>query len=161
MELTSCMSTNSSFSQESALPSCSTSAGSSSASITVPGDNRKLRIGRVTVGSLEGDEGRPPESRHSGCTLTLSDVSECEYWNVHGIFLRPAVLAFSDVRRLCNVCDDRMVPGGVFVREGARVRRRSLEDDEAQTLSSQSLRLVSGAVPGSEEGVMHEGAESV
>jgi hypothetical protein len=150
-ELTSCTSTNSSLSPESVFASSSTSEGSLSASTAGPGDNHRLRIGRVTVGSLKADERRPPESRFSGCPLTISDGSARERWIVDGIF---AMLAFSDVRRLCNVCDDRV--GGVFVREGARVGWRLLEDDEAQTLSSQSSRHRSGTVPGSEGGVMHE-----
>jgi len=148
------MSTNSSFSPESTLTSRSASEGFSSTSTVGPGDNHKLRIGRVTVKSLKVDEGGPPESRLSGCPLTLSDDSVRELWIVHGIFARPVVPAFSEVRRLCNMCDDRVVSGGEFVAEG--VKWRLLGDDEAQTFSSQSSRFTTGRGPGLEGEVMHE-----
>lgn len=72
-----------------------------------------------------------------------------------------AVLAFSDVRRLCNVCDDRVGLGGVVVREDVKLWWWLLEDDVAQTLSSQLSRLTAGTVPGSEGGDIHERAESI
>ena len=151
------MSTNSSFSLDSVLTSCSVSERSSSSASTVgPGDNRKLRIGRVTVRSLKADEDGPHESRPSGCPLTLSDVSARECWIIHDRFVRPVVLAFSEVRRLCN---DRVVSGGGLVTEGVKLRRRLLEDDDAQTLSSKLSRLTTGMVPGSEGGAMHERTE--
>jgi hypothetical protein len=50
----------------------------------------------------------------------LSDDSARECWFIHGIAGRLAVFAFSDVRRLCNVGDDRV--GGVFVREDVKLR---------------------------------------
>lgn len=115
------MSTNSSFSPESVLTSRSASEGHLSASTDGPGDNRKLRIGRVAVRSLKTDEGRPPGSRLSGCPLTPSDDSARECWIIHGIFAWLVVFAFSDVRRLCNVCDDRVGPGGVSVREDVKL----------------------------------------
>ena len=110
-----------------------------------------MRIGRVTVGSLEMGEEKPPESRFNGCPLTLSDDSARECWIIHGTIGRLFVLALSDVRRRCNECDDRVGLGGVL-REGVRLRWRLLEDDEVQTSSSQSLRLTTGMVsrPGGE-----------
>ena len=74
-ELTSCTSTNSPLSPESVFTPRSASKGFLSTSTVGPGDDRKLRIGRVTVGSLEMGEGKPPESRLSGCPLALSDDS--------------------------------------------------------------------------------------
>lgn len=71
------------------------------------------------------------------------------------------MVAFSEVRRLCNMCDDPVVSGGVFATEGVKWGWRMLEDEEAQTLSSQLSRVASGTVPGSEGDVMHERTESV
>lgn len=115
----------------------------------------------MTVESLMTGEVKPPESPFNGCPLTQSDDSARECWMVQGIFGRLVVPTFSDVRRLYNDCDDRVGLGGVFVREGVKLRLRLLEDDEVQTLSSQSLRLTTGTVSGSEGGVMHERAELV
>ena len=157
-KLTSCMSTNSSFSPESVLVSCSPSRGFLSPSAVGPGDSHKLRIGRVAVRSLKDDEEGPLESRLSGCPLTLSDDSARERCI---IFVRLIALGFSEVRRLCNVCDDRVVLGGMFVTEGVKLGWRLLEDDEAQTLSPQSSKLTTGTVPGSGGEVMHERTASV
>ena len=59
-------------------------------------------------------------SRFNGCPLTLSNDSAHECWTSHGTFGRVAVLGFSNVRRLCNECGDRVKLRGVFLREGVR-----------------------------------------
>ena len=71
------------------------------------------------------------------------------------------MVAFSDVRRLCNECDDRAGLGGVVLTEVVKLRLRLFEDDEAQTLSSQSLRLTTGAAPGSGGEGIHGLAELI
>lgn len=160
-QLTSCMSINSPFSPpESVSTSRSTSKGFLSMSTVGPGDNLKLRIGRVTVGSLKTNEGGLPGSRLSGCPLTLSDGSARECWITLDIFVRLGVLALSEVCLLCNMCDDRVVTGGMFATTGVGLGWRLLED-EAQTLSSQSSRITSGTVPGTEGEVIHERTELV
>ena len=106
----------------------------------------------MTVGSLKMGAEKPVESRFNGCPLTLSDDSARECWTSHGTFGRVAVLGFSDVRRLCNECSDRVELRGVLLREGVRWL---LEDDEAQAMSSQSLRFTAGTVSGSEGVGMH------
>ena len=68
------------------------------------------------------------------------------------------MLVFSDVRRLCN---DRVGVAGAILREDATMRWWLLEDDEAQTSSSQSLRLTTGTVSGSEGGSIHGRAELI
>lgn len=85
-----------------------------------------------------------------------SDGSAREFWTIHGKPGRLGVLTFSNGRRLCNVCDDR--GGDVSMRVDERVRLWLLEDDDAQTLSSQPSRL---AMPRSEGGVIHGRAELV
>lgn len=86
----------------------------------------------------------------------LSDGSAREFWTIHGKPGRLGVLTFSNGRRLCNVCDDR--GGDVSMRVDERARLWLLEDDDAQTLSSQPSRL---AMPRSEGGVIHRRAELV
>jgi len=117
-------------------------------------------MGRVTVGSLKAGREKPPESRFNGCPLAPSDDSPRECWILHGTVGLLVVFGFSDVRRLCNEWDDR-VRLGALLREDVKLRWRSLEDDEAQMLSSQSLRLTTGAVSGSGGEGMHGQTELV
>ena len=114
----------------------------------------------MTVGSLKTGGDKQPESRFNGCPLAPSDDSARECWILHGTFASLVVFGFSDVRRLCNDCDDR-VRLGALLREDLKLRWRLLDDDVAQTLLSQSLRLTTGAVSGSGGEGMHGQTELV
>ena len=114
----------------------------------------------MTVRSLNTGGEKRPESRFNGCPLVPSDVSARECWILLETLGWFVAFGFSDVRRLCNECDDR-VRLGALLREDVKLGWWLLDDDVAQILSSQSLRLTTGVVPGSGGEGMHGQTELV